>query len=147
MYVNRKSVILNNKIEIRGIIGNCYIFEWISLDHILFVKKVTIILFLLVALIPGMAFGLQNSEEEREVVQRVYFEGNEEYANMVLRGIIATTQPGFFNRLLGRYGNYPYSEEEVRRDVIRIERFYQRRGFHEIDRKSTRASCRERVEV
>lgn len=96
-------------------------------------KKVTIILFLLVALIPGMAFGLQNSEEEREVVQRVYFEGNEEYANMVLRGIIATTQPGFFNRLLGRYGNYPYSEEEVRRDVIRIERFYQRRGFHEID--------------
>src|SRR5690625_7773575 len=52
---------------------------------------------------------------------------------MVLRGIIATTQPGFFNRLLGRYGNYPYSEEEVRRDVIRIERFYQRRGFHEID--------------
>src|SRR5690625_5172102 len=80
-----------------------------------------------------MAFGLQNSEEEREVVQRVYFEGNEEYANMVLRGIIATTQPGFFNRLLGRYGNYPYSEEEVRRDVIRIERFYQRRGFHEID--------------
>src|SRR5690625_3857329 len=80
-----------------------------------------------------MAFGLQNSEEEREVVQRVYFEGNEEYANMVLRGIIATTQPGFFNRLLGRYGNYPYSEEEVRRDVIRIERFYRRRGFHEID--------------
>src|SRR5690625_7049249 len=108
MYVNRKSVILNNKIDIRLIIVNCYIFEWISLDHILFVKIVTIILFLLAALIPGMAFGLQNSEEEREVVQRVYFEGNEEYANMVIRGIIDTTQPGFFNRLLGRYEIYNY---------------------------------------
>src|SRR5690625_6959866 len=52
---------------------------------------------------------------------------------MVVRGSIATHQPGFFNRPLGVYGNYPYSEEEVRRDVIRNERFYQRRGFHEID--------------
>lgn len=89
-------------------------------------------LLLLISLIPGISYGVQDTGEEREVVQRVYFEGNEEYPSMVLRGIIATTNPGFFNRLLGRYGNYPFSADEVRRDVIRIERFYQRRGFHNI---------------
>lgn len=91
-----------------------------------------ILILVLTALIPGTLYGLQDTDEERIVVQRVHFEGNEEYPNMVLRGIIATTNPGFFQRLFGRYDDFPFSEDEVRRDVIRIERFYQRRGYHDI---------------
>ena len=66
----------------------------------------------------------------RPQVWRLNIEGNEEYSNMVLRNIIATEAPSFFRRL--RFWNregFDYVEDEVRRDAIRIERYYQRRGF------------------
>lgn len=58
-------------------------------------------------------------------------EGNEIFRTMVLKNHIATEAPSFMRKL--RFWNrsgYDFSENEVRRDVIRIERFYRRRGFY-----------------
>ena len=50
---------------------------------------------------------------------------------MVLRNQIATESPSLMRKL--RFWNrsgFDYNENEIRRDVIRLERFYQRRGFY-----------------
>jgi outer membrane protein insertion porin family len=66
----------------------------------------------------------------RPVVRKVRFEGNENYAAVVLREIIATDAPGFFRRLaFWKRGGFEYAENEVRRDVVRIRNFYNRRGY------------------
>lgn len=69
---------------------------------------------------------------QRPVVRKVRFEGNETYPAMVLLEIIATEAPGFFRKLLfWKKEGYEFAENEVRRDVIRIRNFYNRRGFHD----------------
>lgn len=68
----------------------------------------------------------------RPSVRKVRFEGNETYPAMVLREIIATEAPGFFRKLLfWKKEGFEFAENEVRRDVIRIRNFYNRRGFHD----------------
>jgi outer membrane protein insertion porin family len=73
-----------------------------------------------------------NAEDRDEIVWRVNFEGNETYSGMVLRDIIATDRPSFFNKILGRTSAYMLRENEIRRDVIRIRRYYERRGFDQV---------------
>ncbi|MEX0773846.1 MAG: BamA/TamA family outer membrane protein [Balneolales bacterium] len=73
------------------------------------------------------AFG---QDDTRPQVWGLEIEGNEQYSDMVLRDNMATEAPGFFRRL--RFWNkegFDYVEDEVRRDVIRIERYYRRRGY------------------
>ncbi|MCH8558411.1 MAG: BamA/TamA family outer membrane protein [Balneolia bacterium] len=73
-------------------------------------------------------------EIRRTQVRKVKVEGNETFSDMVLKDNIATEAPGFFRRVqFWRRGGYDFSETEVRRDVIRIERFYRRRGFYDIN--------------
>ncbi|WP_083750198.1 autotransporter assembly complex protein TamA [Rhodohalobacter halophilus] len=73
-------------------------------------------------------------EEEREaVVWNVSFEGNENYSNMVLKEIIATESPNFLRKLFGRTGSYIFNETEIRRDRIRIIRYYERRGYQNVE--------------
>lgn len=71
----------------------------------------------------------QSSEMKDPVVWKVGIEGNQHYSRMVLKDIIATESPGLFRKLIGRTGDYLFSENEVRRDAIRIQRYYRRRGF------------------
>ena len=69
-------------------------------------------------------------EDIRPQVWGLDIQGNEQYSNMVLNNVIATEAPGLFRRL--RFWNrqgFDYMETEVRRDAIRIERFYHRRGY------------------
>jgi outer membrane protein insertion porin family len=74
----------------------------------------------------------QDGVPPRPSVRKVRFEGNETYPAMVLREIIATEAPGFFRKLLfWKKEGFEYAENEVRRDVIRIRNFYNRRGFHD----------------
>lgn len=61
------------------------------------------------------------------------FEGNDRFGRGTLRSIIATNAPSLTRRL--RFWNrsgFEFSETEIRRDVIRIERHYQRRGFPDV---------------
>jgi len=67
---------------------------------------------------------------DRLQVSNVDFEGNHSYSDLVLRDIIATEQPSTYQRLrIKKYDRWYVDEDELRRDVIRIERFYRRRGF------------------
>ncbi len=69
-------------------------------------------------------------DERPERVWGIDFKGNDTYPGMMLRNIIALEAPSFFRkfRFWNRSG-FDYDATELRRDAIRIERFYQRRGF------------------
>ncbi len=74
-----------------------------------------------------------DSEPRRPEVRRVRFEGNDTFSSMVLRDLIATRAPGVLQRLqFWNRGSFEFSDQELRRDVVRIQRFYQRRGFHRV---------------
>ena len=98
----------------------------------IFNKKVFALFFLL---FPGFAAGAYafDDTERDEVVWKLSFEGNETYRGMVLEQVIATTSPPFIRRLFRSLSNHPFSETELRRDQIRLERYYQRRGFHNVE--------------
>jgi len=74
----------------------------------------------------------QDSERE-SIVWKVTFEGNENYRDMVLREIIATESPNFLQKTFRRTGNFVLNEMDVRRDRIRIMRYYERRGYPNVE--------------
>ena len=72
--------------------------------------------------------------EERPMVWNLRFEGNETYRSMILRNQVATEAPTMMRKL--RFWNrsgFDLDETELRRDVVRLERFYERRGFYHAD--------------
>ncbi len=77
------------------------------------------------------AIAFQENETE-SVVWDISFDGNEAYRSMVLREVISTTSPNLYQKILRKYGAHLLNETELRRDVIRIERYYQRRGFPDV---------------
>lgn len=92
-------------------------------------KNVTLKIFLLAIFGVSNVYAFQNTETE-PIVWKVSFDGNEQYRNMVLNQLIATSKPSLSQKLFGNYSEYVVSEMDLRRDVVRIERFYHRRGFH-----------------
>lgn len=90
------------------------------------------ILFLSILFI-GVTDAIAFQENEMEpVVWNVSFEGNETYRSMVLKEVISTTSPALFQKILRKYGAHRLNETDLRRDVIRLERYYQRRGFPDV---------------
>lgn len=76
----------------------------------------------------------QAQEESRDpVVWKIDFEGNENFSGMVLRELIATQNPNPIQKLFGRVSDYGYSEMDLRRDRIRLMRYYERRGFINVE--------------
>lgn len=75
----------------------------------------------------------QNTPEDGDRVWNVKIEGNETFDDMVIKNAISNEAPSLLNKLKfwKRVGMH-LNENEIRRDVIRIERFYQRRGFDEV---------------
>ncbi len=72
-------------------------------------------------------------EIRRPQIRSVRIQGNRHYSGMVLRDIIGSEAPSTFQKMMfWRRGGFEYSETEARRDVIRIERFYRRRGFYDV---------------
>lgn len=71
-------------------------------------------------------------DPEDAIVWNVSFEGNESFSGIVLGDIIATQKPNLFRKLFRRYDDYVLSETELRRDRIRIIRYYERRGYDQI---------------
>ncbi|NBC26697.1 MAG: BamA/TamA family outer membrane protein, partial [Bacteroidetes bacterium] len=67
------------------------------------------------------------------VVWDIQFTGNETFADLVLKNSIATKEPSFFQKLIGRHGDFILNERELMRDQIRLKRFYERRGFHLVE--------------
>ncbi len=66
-------------------------------------------------------------------VWKVTINGNKTFSDVVLENVIATEAPSFFQKIkFWKRGGFEYSETEVMKDVIRLEHFYQRRGFPEV---------------
>lgn len=77
-------------------------------------------------ILPGFA------QESTGYVWSVSFEGNEKYAGIVLSEITSVGKPNFFQKLFKKLDDYQFNENELKRDRIRITRFYERRGFHNV---------------
>lgn len=77
---------------------------------------------------------LAQEEEKPYRIWNVNIEGNKEYTDIVIKNYIANEAPSLWDKLtfFNEKGFY-VSENEILRDIIRIERFYQRRGFPEVD--------------
>lgn len=67
--------------------------------------------------------------ERKDIIWKVDLDGNETFANMFLSNIIAADSPNFLQKVFGKTEQFELNETELRRDAVRIERFYQRRGF------------------
>jgi len=101
--------------------------------HILSRKIAVLILmfFIKTILIAPQLYAFDESERD-PVVWNVSFEGNENYRSMVLSEIIATESPSIFQKLLGRHSDFRLSETELRRDRVRLMRYYERRGYQNV---------------
>ncbi len=77
---------------------------------------------------------LAQDDEKPARIWNVKMEGNNTYNDIVLKKYIANEAPSFWQKLtfFNESGFY-ISEQEIRRDMIRLERFYQRRGFNEVE--------------
>lgn len=73
-------------------------------------------------------------QDERDpVVWSVSFEGNESYSGIVLGEIIATSKPNLLRKWFRYFDDYLLNETELRRDRIRIMRYYERRGYDQVE--------------
>lgn len=76
----------------------------------------------------------EGSNEQKSRIWKVKIEGNTTYEDIVIERFIANESPSFWQRLsLSKKRGLEVSETEIRKDVIRIERFYQRRGFVDVE--------------
>ena len=71
-------------------------------------------------------------ESKDPVVWNVSFEGNDSYSGIVLREVIATEEPNLLRKIFRRLNDYTLNETELRRDRIRIIRYYERRGYDQV---------------
>ncbi len=92
----------------------------------------------LLSLIPGWAAAVDYSNIFRDPdlpqVWNVAFEGNEQYPNMVLKNQILTDNPGFWEKLkLWDRSGHELNETELKKDVIRLQNYYRRRGYVNVE--------------
>ncbi|HKL16000.1 MAG TPA: POTRA domain-containing protein, partial [Balneolaceae bacterium] len=73
---------------------------------------------------------MQDSKDP--VVWNVSFEGNDSYSGIVLGEVIATEEPNLLRKIFRRLNDYALNETELRRDRIRIIRYYERRGYDQV---------------
>lgn len=85
-------------------------------------------------IISGSISAQETDEGKQDRIWKVSIKGNERFEDIVIKKFIATEQPSIWKKLTfwGRSG-FHYSETEIRKDVIRMERFYQRRGFNDVE--------------
>lgn len=81
---------------------------------------------------PFPAAGMMQAQEPDIPPQiwNVDFKGNEQYADFVLDQQISAEAPGFFEKLkFWSRSGYELNETELKKDVVRLRNYYQRRGY------------------
>jgi outer membrane protein insertion porin family len=89
--------------------------------------------FLALILCPVTTYAQDIEAEKPDRIWKVDIEGNESFEDLVIKKYISNEQPSVWKKItfFARDG-YLVSETEIRKDVIRIERFYKRRGFNDV---------------
>lgn len=77
--------------------------------------------------------GSVDDPNREPILWSVSFDGNENYSRIVLSRVIASDNPNLARKLFRRYGDYRLDETELRRDRIRLMRYYQRRGYSDVE--------------
>jgi len=77
--------------------------------------------------------GAVDDPNREPILWSVSFDGNDNYSRVVLRRVIASENPNFARKLFRRYGDYRLDEMELRRDRVRLMRYYQRRGYSDVE--------------
>lgn len=83
--------------------------------------------------LPSKALSQSDGEEREPVIWNISFDGNESYSSVVLREVIAAEAPSPWQKLIRKHGNFIMNETELRRDRVRLERYYERRGYHNVN--------------
>lgn len=99
--------------------------------HIISAGKIAFLILLLGGLVTKSVYAQE--VEKNPIVWKVDIDGNESYREVVLKQVIATEKPSFLKKIFRRYDDYLLNEREVRRDRIRLRRYYERRGFHNVE--------------
>ncbi|TVQ66942.1 MAG: hypothetical protein EA360_03610 [Balneolaceae bacterium] len=112
--------------------------------------RITLPVFIIFLLLtPSFSTAQTNSEPDESILWKISYEGNQQFPGFILSSAIASESPSFFRKLFGRTSRFFYDETELRRDRIRLERFYQRRGFHQVqirvETEPTRRAHRKKV--
>ena len=77
-------------------------------------------------------YAQDQDEGKPDRIWKVKIEGNEEYNEIVLKRYISNEAPSLWKKItFFNEKGYYVSIPEIKRDVIRLERFYHRRGFNE----------------
>ncbi len=84
-------------------------------------------------LLPGKTEGAVDDPDREPILWSISFEGNDNYSRFVLNRVIASENPNRARKLFRRYGDYRLDETELRRDRIRLLRYYQRRGYSDVE--------------
>lgn len=80
------------------------------------------------------AQSVSDDSEMPPQVWNISFEGNTTYTGVVLKNQIATESPGIGKKLkFWDKTGFELNENDVKRDVIRLRNYYQRRGFINVD--------------
>lgn len=78
--------------------------------------------------------GFAQYNENNKRIWAVEFEGNIQFEDPIIERYISNQRPSFWKRLRGANETGMLIDEyEIRKDVIRIERFYQRRGYPNVE--------------
>lgn len=78
----------------------------------------------------GITLGQLDAQNSSEEVFDISYEGNKTYPPLVLNGFIYSRSISLMERIFGTKKTEIYLDRtELKRDEIRIQRFYQRRGF------------------
>lgn len=97
------------------------------------------LLVLLVGMLPHEARASREAVAERgpDVPPQVWnldFEGNKQYADVVLKRQIATEAPSFWQKLkFWDRSGYALNKIELKKDVIRLRNYYRRRGYVNVE--------------
>lgn len=96
-------------------------------------RSVIGIIAVLILLISGYQSADARMQQEKDpVVWDISFEGNDNYSGIVLRQVIATEEPNLLRKIFRRVNDFTLNETELRRDRIRIVRYYERRGYDQV---------------
>lgn len=81
-------------------------------------------------MLSGLLSQVFAQEEDPARIWNVEIEGNKQFEDLVIKRYIANERPPLLKRIFARRSaGMDVDMFEIRRDVIRIERFYQRRGY------------------